>query len=270
MVDLKADPDSTFLRPKTNTVESIKQWVSINLGGGLQTVELTDEQFNVAIQNALEKYTKYATFETEELIVDLNDYVPGKGLDLSKYNISVIKDISFRRDSLLGGFYPGCADTLWSYGGMMTGYAAQGMMPFFNHGMNSNANWVSLHGLHENIELINRMTGSMPQYRYRQSDKMLVITPEPHPGKGKQNKILITCEIEPPIDELLGNEYVKRLILAYSKIILGNVRKKFQNVQLLGGGQIDTSIGDEGREELEKLIEEIRQDESFGNLFVVA
>jgi len=112
------------------------------------------------------------------------------------------------------------------------------------------------------------MTGSMPQYRYYQNTKRLVLTPAPHPGK-KDNFILITCESEPPLEELCGNEYVKALSLAYAKIILGNVRKKFQNVQLLGGGTVDTSIGDEGREELDKLLEEIRTSESFGNLYCI-
>lgn len=51
---------------------------------------------------------------------------------------------------------------------------------------------------------------------------------------------------------------------------MGDIRKKFQNVQLLGGGTVDTSIGDVGREEWDKAIEELRSSESFGNIMIVA
>ena len=51
------------------------------------------------------------------------------------------------------------------------------------------------------------------------------------------------------MEEYFGNEFCRRLILAEAKILLGTVRKKFSGINLVGGGQIDTSIGDEGREE---------------------
>ena len=65
------------------------------------------------------------------------------------------------------------------------------------------------------------------------------------------------------------NEYVKRIFLAKLKIQLGVVRKKFSSVQLIGGGTIDTTIGDEGKEEMNQIMEQLRQDESFGNLCFV-
>jgi hypothetical protein len=154
--------------------------------------------------------------------------------------------------------------------------------------------------------MINRLTGSSPQWRYFRASKRLVITPTPRirrphhpcavapkPGPdGKplppqpeppppgpdpskiydpydQNVILLTCEVEPPPEELYGNEYVKRLFLALMKIQLGIVRKKFSSVQLIGGGTIDTSIGDEGKEEFDKAMEELRTTESFGSLIAI-
>jgi hypothetical protein len=58
----------------------------------------------VCIADAIEKYTKYASFDTQDIIVSLDGYVKGKGLDLSEYNIADIHDISFKRDTLLYGF----------------------------------------------------------------------------------------------------------------------------------------------------------------------
>lgn len=58
------------------------------------------------------------------------------------------------------------------------------------------------------------------------------------------------------------------MILAHAKILLGTVRKKFQNIALPGGGSVDTSIGDEGHQELEKLTDELIKSESKGQYFV--
>ena len=133
----------------------------------------------------------------------------------------------------------------------------------------SNQGWISLHNLHENIEMINRMTGSAPQWRYSKSTKSLKLIPAPKGPAADREVILITCEVEPPPEELYGNEYVKRLFLAYLKIQLGIVRKKFSSVQLIGGGQIDTSIGDEGKEELDKCMEDLRSSESCGQIWEI-
>ena len=40
-------------------------------------------------------------------------------------------------------------------------------------------------------------------------------------------------------------------------MLLGTVRSKFKGMTLLGGGTVDYEIGDRGREEWDKLIEEI-------------
>lgn len=63
---------------------------------------------------------------------------------------------------------------------------------------------------------------------------------------------------------LYGNPYVKRIFLANLKIQLGIVRKKFSSVQLVGGAQIDTTIGDEGKEELNTILENLIKEESKG------
>lgn len=114
------------------------------------------------------------------------------------------------------------------------------------------------------------MTGSNPQWRYFYTTKKLKITPTPKHTEGCEDVILLNCEVEPPPEELYGNEYVQRLFLAYLKIQVGTVRKKFASVQLLGGGQLDTSIGDEGKEELDKIMEQIRTDESASQMWYIA
>ena len=72
--------------------------------------------------------------------------------------------------------------------------------------------------------------------------------------------MVLECEIEPPLDELYANEHVKRLTLAYCKIMLGQVRGKYEGITLPGGGSVSKDIGQEGKEELEKTMENLRSE----------
>lgn len=265
---------SSYLNPYIESFDDLIAWGLTKLGGeyeddegGLQHVELSKRMIQVCAADAIEKYTKYASFDIQDILVPLDSYVPGKGIDLSEYNIADIHDISFKRDALLYGFGN---DLFFGTGAMLQSYAGAGVFPFFNNVGTTNGSWIGLHNLHEHLEMINRLTGSCPSYRYYKSTKILKITPEPRIRPNcKDNQILITCEIEPPPEELYGNEYVKRLFLALLKIQLGIVRKKFGTVQLPGGGNIDTDIGAEGKEEFDKAMEELRSSESFSNLIFV-
>ena len=267
--DIKINPESTWLRPSIKTKEELINWVLVSLGYDLVTVELTEEQLNLCIQNALEKYTKYAYFPEKEVVASLSRYVINKGLDLSHLNIVSIRDISFARDNML-------AINSDIFFGAPQFFIGGGGYPFFGNGCQWAGSFTSYHNLHEFFDLTKRMTGSNPDWNYDVATKTLKLYPEPRcavpegtpPNKEYDKKcecILMECEVEPPLSELYGNEYVKRLTLAYAKILLGTVRSKFQNVQLPGGGTVNTEIGNEGREELDKIMENIRTDESKGN-----
>lgn len=257
--------NSTFLHPHIRSVEDMIHYAQMKLGYPLQTVELTREHYEIALQESLELYTKFASFDIEDIIVEFDDYDDKRGVDVSRYNIADIHDISFKRDALVQGWG---ADLFFGPYGMMNSYAGSGIFPGFNGAGIGNSGWVSLHNLHENLEMIHRMTGSAPQWRFFKNSQRLKLIPAPR-FKNKHNTILVTCECEPPIEELLGNEYVKKLFLAKCKIQLGDIRKKFQSVQLIGGGTLDTSIGEQGQTEWDKYVEELRQSESFGNMIMM-
>jgi hypothetical protein len=76
--------------------------------------------------------------------------------------------------------------------------------------------------------------------------------------------MVLECEIEPPLDELYGNEHVKKLTLAYCKIMLGTIRGKYDGISLPGGGSVTKDIGQEGQQELDKLMENLRAETAFG------
>jgi len=46
-------PNSTWLNPSVTTLEQLKDWIILNLGGGLQTVELLQKHLNVIIGDSI-------------------------------------------------------------------------------------------------------------------------------------------------------------------------------------------------------------------------
>ena len=78
---------STFLHPAIKSKRELIDWVMTMLGYPLVTVELRDNHYDAAIQNALDLYSKYATFSRKYLLKSSNEYVPMVGIDLSKENV---------------------------------------------------------------------------------------------------------------------------------------------------------------------------------------
>ena len=260
--DLKVNPESTWLNPGIRTIEQLKDWILTKLGYPLLTVELTDSQINSCIADGISIYSKYAYTPEKYLIVNTKFYKKCIGINLAPYRIMSIKDISFQRDNQFG--FTGSDMFFGPYA-----YFGQGVgSPLFNMGcQNSVGTWTTYHMIHEWFDLAKRMLGSNPDWQYNKSTKILKIMPEP--VTNKDSFILLTCNQEPPIEEYYGNEYCRRLILAECKILLGTIRKKFQGINLIGGGTIDTSIGDEGKEEKDKAMQELIISEAKGQSFYI-
>lgn len=261
---VQTNPASTWLNPGIKTIEQLKDWVYIKLGAPLLRVELTDEQLNSCIGDALAVYTKYAYVPPKYLVVNLKHYKSGVGIDLSQFKIMQVDDIAFQRDSAFG-----LANDLFF--GPYAFFGQGPGSPMFGLG-NGNwvGSWVSYHNMHEFFDLTKRMLGSQPDWQYDRATKLMKLMPEPRCAGKSDHYILLTCTCEQPLEEYFGNEYVRRLVLAEAKILLGTIRKKFQNVALTGGASIDTSIGDEGREEKQQIMENIIKDEARGQTWVIA
>ena len=263
--DLNVNPDSTWLNPGIQCIQQLKDWVLTKLGYPLITVELTDSQLNSCIADAISVYSKYAYTPEKYLIVNTKFYVPGKGINLIDYNIMSIKDISFQRDNLFGLTGSDMFFGPYAFFGQGVG------SPAFGLGSQSYVGtWTTYHNIHEWFDVTKRMMGSNPDWQYDRRTKILRLMPEPN-NAGKQDRfILLTCNQEPPIEDYYGNEYVRRLVLAEAKILLGTIRKKFQNINLIAGGSIDTSIGDEGKEEKQAAMEDLQRAESKSQCWFIA
>ena len=72
------------------------------MGYPLVQVELTDEQLNLCIADAISLYSKYAFTPEKYLVVNLNFYEKDVGIDLSEFNIMSVKDIALQRDNIFG------------------------------------------------------------------------------------------------------------------------------------------------------------------------
>lgn len=255
----KIDAESTWLNPSITTLEQLKDWILIRLGAPTQTVELTDEQLNVAIMDGIQLFSKYHYRPDKYLAVNMGYYEHGVGIDLTEFKIMSVKNISLPRDNVMG-----------MYGDMFFSpyaYFGQGQnFPFFNNnGFSGNwvGSWVTYHGITEFFNLTKEMCGNNPDFEYDKTTKRLKLMPEPRGGLLRQC-ILLTCQCEPPMSEYFGEQYCRQMCLAEAKIMLGTIRKKFQNITLVGGGQVDTSIGDEGQQERDRLVEQLQKTESKG------
>lgn len=257
--DIEIKAESSYIDPAVKSKKELIEWILTMLGHPAVTVELNEAQLNICIQNALEKYTKYAYFPDKYLVVDMKHYEPHRGLNLKQFRILSVSEISTPRDRA----FAQQGDLFWSpYSWLGQG---NGLFPGINNGgsMPSMGSWVTWHAVNEFFELTHRMSGSMPDFRYDKDTGYLQIMPEPQKN-AKHDCILLTCRCLPSYEILYGNEYLKKLALAYAKMLLGTIRKKFSSVQLIGGGTLDVSIGDEGKEEYNQIMEQIIREESKG------
>lgn len=261
--DIHISPDTTWLNQKIDTLEKVKDWILTKLGYPLNTVELNDNQLNSCIGDAIRVYSKYSYFPEQYLTVNLKYYKPGIGLDLREFKIMSVKDIATQRDTIFGA-QPDMFFSMYAYMGQGQG------SPMFNMGtQNPVGMWTLYHNAHEFYDLSKKMTGSNPDFFYDRVTQHLRLMPEPRSGN-YDRYILLTCNVEPPMEEYYGNDVVLQLALAEAKMLVGTIRKKFQGTALLGGGTLDTEIYNEGKEAKDKILEDLIRSESKGQCFYVS
>src|SRR5574343_1252633 len=84
---------STFLDFSVKTREQFKTWILTMLGSPLITIELHDDHLEVAINNAVEEYTKFIAQEQEYICIDLTTYVKDSGFILPS-NVQGVFNVS--------------------------------------------------------------------------------------------------------------------------------------------------------------------------------
>jgi hypothetical protein len=232
---------STYAEFYVQDRSTLVNWILRKLGYPLIQVEVNEDQIAECINDALETFSMWVTPDEAYMVFDLQDsYEEGLGIKVPTEVVSVF--------SIDGRVARGGINTLFSIENQMWN---MGMFPTIGSG-----GWINYEMANQAIKLTHMMTGGGFQYNYNERSKYLTLYPDPAKGE-LQGKIIIGVGIIRPEEQLLGEYFVKNLALSYVMQVLGRIRKKFTGVTLLAGGQIDETIGDEGKELEDKLMEEL-------------
>lgn len=264
-------PALSYTNQRITTRAQLKDYIMDTLGYPLQTVELTDEQLEDCIDDATQLYTKWATLPEKYITMPLSAYQLGdedegidEGLDLSDYNVACVDSIGGHDSFGMFG-----ADGLWGLSNCML---ATGTYPFLGRsfGGSSFEGFTTYQCAFEFCAMARRLCGHQFSYNFNPQTQMLTLIPNPAKDPQRFNDVLVVfrCECVPEDSILYGNNFVKRLALAYAKVRLGTIRSKFSGVTFAGGITVNTAIGEEGRAEIQDLIERIKKEEAVGTGFL--
>lgn len=220
----------------------------MQFGYPLIQVELTDDQILSCINDAVEVYTEYVTYDESYFAVALTDYVEDEGVTLPS---NVLGVFALEDEGVVGG----SVNTLFSIPNQMWN---AGTFPLQKFGGGSNGGWVDWELAMQSLKMTRYMLGNGYTWNFNERTKKLVLSPDPVKQNISDGHVIVGCFTVRQEDQVYGERLCKRLALAYCKKILGKVRGTFQNVPLLAGANVNESIGEEGAEEEDKLMEELR------------
>jgi hypothetical protein len=242
-----------YLDFSIKTRNQFKEYILMSLGAPLHTIELTDGQLDLCINNSVELFSRYMNMRMEFLVIDLNQYEEGKGFKLPD-NVLAIQSLDN------AAIDQGGHTTLFTLENAMWN---MGQWPDFSRMITQGgAAFVSYELAMQYLDLVKMYRGKGFDFDYNPRDKYLKLYPDPK-VREFSGYMVVSAFIMPKEEEMYGEDWVKRCAVAEAKILLGMIRSKFNNVQLLGGGQIDgTSLRTEGISERDALIADLRVRES--------
>jgi len=74
---------------------------------------------------------------------------------------------------------------------------------------------------------------------FNERTQYMTMTPSPGMGSSTQFYGVVSCYVERPLQDIIREQWVYQYALALSKIVVGNNRGKYNNMQLFGGGSIN-------------------------------
>jgi hypothetical protein len=224
----------------------MKDWVMRKLGWPLNKVEITEDQLQDCINDAVEEFTKYVQQEIQYLALDLEEYnTSGFTLPGNVQGIFALEESSIYGDTI-GGI-----NTLFSVQNTMWN---AGMFPIPGQG---GGGWIDFEMAMSYIDLIKRMTAAKFYFEFNERDQLLTLVPPPTENNMKGH-ICVGTRVIRADDKQYGESWVKRYTLALAKVMVGNNRSKYAGAQLLAGASINAEMKQEGLAEQDKLLEELR------------
>lgn len=215
------------------------------MGWPVQCVELKEEQFNIAIDNAIENYRQLSdgayrrSFMLYKLIPNQQTYFLNSAIDQTDSIVDVHK---IHRVGPMGGIYGGGQNDIWA-----TAFAQQ----FYNLTAGT-GDMISTTLIAQYGEDLTRMFAGDLMFQWNEASRELYITR----AIRNYETVVIECMTERTEQELLTDRWCKQFIqnwaLAEVKMMLGMIRSKFSSGTPGPSGSI-TLNG-------ELLIAEARQD----------
>jgi len=262
---------STNLNNKIKTYSALINRTKTQLGYPFVNLEVCDDaQLVDFIDLSIEFYTKYAGWTEEYLIFDSQLYEePGLRLD-SIFSITPTLR-STESNGASGGWDYDLADYRKVAGvfsfepGETTGIntlftleQAMSQQTYFSYQLgNAGFDLVTWEVLKQWLDLRTKVLAQTHYVDFNEDTQRLRLIPAPLPRT--QFYGVVGAWVEKPICHLLKEQWIQKYTLALTKIAIGNVRGKYQGMQMFGGGTINYSDllnqGLKEKDELEKGIQ---------------
>jgi len=255
-------------------------WVRRQLGYPLVKVELTDDQIKDNIYRALDMFIKYASDNgSEEAFYSLMLSAGQTDYELPE---GILDVIDFNDE----GYGDHGINTLFT---MQNQLYNAGLLNFGDLG--TGLTMVSYHLALDFIEVIQRYTTTGFQWNYDDVERILTVSPEPEsgtitihePNTGSSKIVNSPGWILLKVKQLIGTgrpgfssnkaysalynkTWVKEYTLALCKIVLGEIRRKFESYSSIGNTGIalnGDALLSEGKEEKEQLEEKLMTFENY-------
>jgi hypothetical protein len=209
--------------PRVNLIDILKK----QLGYPVVCVELIEDHFNIAIDNALQELRRRTdvAYHKEYFFMQLMRFQDVYYLnDPSTGTDKIVDVLKIHRLNMLG-FVNFAPDNI---------YAQQFLNQFYAPGVGYDL--VSIHLVHAMSETYTQLFAGDVAYNWREASRELKL----YRKFGSPEKVLLECSCEKPEQELLVDRWVQQWIQQWAEselmLILAHIRGKFTTLPGPGGG----------------------------------
>lgn len=243
---------STTLNSAVKTYDDLTKRIKMQFGWPTVDVELCDQVIYDNINQALEWYSKYAGYTEEFLMFDSKEYVKGMGIKMDDVFSTLGKTYNTDQSAVSGRVYDYDLEDYRrvisvhtfepvEYSGTDYLFTLDYMFAqqtYFSHMMgNFGFDLITWHVLKDWLELRSKLFATQPQVIFDKNTQWMRLIPEPTQNSTRYVGV-IGAYVEKSICNMIAERWVYQYALALSQIQVGNIRSKFGQVSLMGGGAV--------------------------------
>ena len=257
---------STNLNSKIKTYQNLIDRIKYQLGAPFINLEVCEDvQIVDFIDKAMEFYTKYAGYTEEFLVFSSRLYKePGIKLD------TLFSITPSMREALANGAKPNWDYDLGEYrkvvgvfsfaqgettgiNSLFTLEQAMSQQTYFSYMLgNVGFDLVTWEVLKGWLETREKVLAQIPYIDFDNRTQLMRIIPAPNANSGYMG--CVGCWVERPVADLIMERLIEQYALAITKIAIGNIRGKYQGMQMFGGGNLNfNDLLSQGLKEKEAL-----------------